>query len=110
MAAQSKKVTTQKAISPPRFLFTGAVMVDWEDIEEVLIEMSEEAKSSAASFEEMLLLYTELVDEWLSEIELSKNDYLHAIEIARRYNYNSEYSHDRGHDDEDDHELTSPGE
>ena len=79
-------------------------MVDWEEIEEVLIELSEDAKSSSTNFEELLLRYTELVDEFLSELELSKEDYRHAIQIAERYNYSSELSHERGHDDEEEHE------
>ena len=79
-------------------------MVDWEEIEEVLIELCEDAKSSSARFEEFLLRYAELVDEFLAELELTKEQHRHAIQIAERYNYNSEYSHDRGQHDDEDHE------
>lgn len=84
-------------------------MVDWEEIEEVLIELCEDAKASSASFEELLLRYTLLVDEFLAELELSKQDYQHAIQIAERYNYSSEYSQDRGHEDDDEQEFAGPG-
>jgi hypothetical protein len=84
-------------------------MVDWEEIEEVLIELCEDAKASSASFEELLLRYALLVDEFLADMELSKQDYRHAIQIAERYNYSSEYSQERGHDEDDEHEFAGPG-
>jgi uncharacterized membrane protein len=85
-------------------------MVEWEDVEMALIELSEEAKASSDNFEEMLMRYTELVDEFLSEMELSKQEHQHAIQIAKRYNYNSEYSSERGQDEEDEPEHAMLGE